>query len=63
MVRVTRKRQRGGYIPSIYGGISNATMLIPLVARQAYRMYDNRKTRSRKTKSGAHFRKRRRTRK
>jgi len=59
--RATRKKsQKGGYFPSIYGGISNASMLIPLVARQAYRMYDNRKSRKRR-KSGAHFRKTRRT--
>jgi hypothetical protein len=33
------KAQVGGYYPSVYAGISGATMLAPLVARQMMRMY------------------------
>jgi len=32
---------KGGYFPSVYGGITGASMLAPLVARQALRMYNN----------------------
>lgn len=46
--RRTRK-QKGGFYPSVYGGVAGATMLAPLVARQCLRMYNNRRTmRSRK---------------
>ncbi len=40
--RHTRKHLlKGGYFPSVYGGITGASMLAPLVARQALRMYNN----------------------
>lgn len=53
MQRKTRRsRQRGGFYPSVYGGISGAKMLTPLIARQMMRMYETntRKTRKRKSK-------------
>jgi hypothetical protein len=41
----TRKRktvkQRGGFYPSVYGGVTGASMLAPLIARQTLRMYNN----------------------
>lgn len=38
--RQTRRRnQRGGFYPSVFGGVANATILIPAVLRQAYRLY------------------------
>jgi hypothetical protein len=57
----TRKsKQRGGFYPSVYAGVSGATMLTPLIARQMMRMYETRKTRRhskkinrRKTRSNA----------
>jgi hypothetical protein len=55
--RKTRKsrKQSGGFYPSVYSGISGATMLAPLVARQAMRLYNRptlRKSRkSRKSKN------------
>ena len=44
------RKQKGGFYPSVYGGISGAKMLTPLIARQMLRMYEtsNRKTRRRK---------------
>ena len=40
--RATRKHPlKGGYFPSVYGGITGASMLAPLIARQALRMYNN----------------------
>ena len=51
--RTTRKKQRatkrpmkrltlkGGFFPSVYGGVTGASMLAPLIARQALRMYNN----------------------
>jgi hypothetical protein len=34
------RRQRGGFYPSVYGGIVGAKMLTPLIARQMMRMYE-----------------------
>jgi hypothetical protein len=49
-----RAKQEGGFYPSVYSGVSGATMLTPLIARQVMRMYDKsnntRKTRRRKSK-------------
>jgi len=45
--RKTRKL-KGGFYPSIYGGVTGASMLAPLVARQCLRMYNNTPTRKRK---------------
>ena len=40
--RHTRKHTlKGGYFPSVYGGVTGASMLAPLIARQALRMYNN----------------------
>jgi hypothetical protein len=57
--RKTRK-QKGGFYPSIYGGVAGAKMLAPLIARQMLRMYEQvgynktsgetRKTRKHKSK-------------
>lgn len=46
------RKQKGGFYPSVYGGITGAKMLTPLIARQMLRMYEtsNRKTRRRKNK-------------
>ena len=43
MARTTRKL-KGGFYPSVYGGVAGATMLAPLVARQCLRMYNNNRT-------------------
>jgi len=48
--RKTRKKQKGGFYPSVYGGIAGAKMLTPLIARQMMRMYETRKMRKRKSK-------------
>ena len=43
------KKQRGGFYPSVFEGVRNASILMPLVLRQGYRMFsDTRK--SKKTK-------------
>ena len=40
--KATRKHSlKGGYFPSVYGGVAGASMLAPLIARQALRMYNN----------------------
>jgi hypothetical protein len=36
-----KKTYKGGYYPSIYGGVAGATILAPLAARQAYRLWTN----------------------
>jgi len=44
-------KQKGGFYPSVYGGVAGASMLAPLIARQTLRMYNStRKTRSSKKK-------------
>ncbi len=45
MARTTRKL-KGGFYPSVYGGVAGATMLAPLVARQCLRMYNSTKRKS-----------------
>jgi hypothetical protein len=46
-----RKGQKGGFYPSVYGGVAGAKMLTPLIARQMMRMYEtSNKTRRRKSK-------------
>lgn len=42
-VRTTRKKQRGGFYPSVYSGITGARILAPLIARQIYMMFSNAK--------------------
>ena len=39
--RKATRKQKGGYYPSVYGGITGASMLAPLIARQTLRMYNN----------------------
>ena len=34
-------KQKGGFYPSVYGGVTGASMLAPLIARQSLRMYDS----------------------
>lgn len=62
---VTRRvrRQGGGFYPSVYGGVTGASMLAPLVARQTLRLYNDtalyRKARkSRKSKKSKKAKKR-----
>jgi hypothetical protein len=43
------KAQSGGFYPSVYGGISSATILLPMLVRQLIHMYTN-PTNTRKTK-------------
>ena len=59
--RRSRRRQNGGFYPSVYGGVAGATMLAPLVARQAMRLY-NRPT-PRKSRKSNKSKKSRKTRK
>jgi len=35
------KAQSGGFYPSVYGGISSATILLPMLVRQLIYMYTN----------------------
>lgn len=35
------KAQSGGFYPSVYGGISSATILLPMLMRQLIHMYTN----------------------
>jgi len=45
----TRKAQKGGFYPTVFEGVRNASMLIPLAARQVYNMWKSvRATRRRK---------------
>jgi hypothetical protein len=43
MGKRTTRKQKGGYYYSVYEGIRNAGLLLPLVVRQGYRLL-NRKT-------------------
>ena len=43
-VRATRKKQRGGFYPSVYSGITGARILAPLIAKQLYMMFSNAKS-------------------
>jgi hypothetical protein len=45
--RKTRK-QSGGYYPSVFEGIRNASVLFPVVMRQAYNLWNTRKTKKNK---------------
>ena len=49
------RKLKGGFYPSVYGGVAGATMLAPLIARQCLRMYNNSRT---KRKSRKHVIKR-----
>ena len=35
------RKQKGGFYPSVYGGVAGATILAPLVARQTLRMFNS----------------------
>ena len=37
----TTRKQKGGFYPSVYGGVAGAAMLAPLVARQTLRMFNS----------------------
>lgn len=39
--RKATRKQKGGFYPSVYGGVAGATMLAPLVARQTLRMFNS----------------------
>jgi hypothetical protein len=43
----TSKVLKGGFYPSIYGGVSTAVYLAPAAAKQAYRLWNSRKFRRR----------------
>jgi hypothetical protein len=45
-VRATRKKQRGGFYPSVYSGITGARILAPLIAKQLYMMFSNAKAKA-----------------
>jgi hypothetical protein len=49
MGSLKKRRQGGGFYPSVYGGITGASMLAPLIARQSLRMYND-TTKPRKTR-------------
>ena len=47
--RKTRKTsQQGGFYPTVFEGVRNASMLIPLAARQAYNMWKSVRTTKRR---------------
>lgn len=48
--RKSRKTLKGGFYPSIYSGVSSATYLAPFVAKQAYRLWNSRKSRKLKSR-------------
>jgi len=45
--------QKGGYYPSVFEGVRNAALLMPLVARQAMRLYESQQSRRRKGRKGS----------
>ena len=52
-----RAKQQGGFYPSVYGGITGAKMLTPLIARQMMRMYEHVGHKPLATKTRKHKRK------
>jgi hypothetical protein len=46
--RKNKKKQKGGFYPSVYSGVSSASILAVAGARQAYRLWNN--TKRRKTR-------------
>jgi hypothetical protein len=47
----TRKRkQKGGFYPSVMGGIGNAAYLVAPVIRMSYKLLKNKKRKTRKRK-------------
>jgi hypothetical protein len=57
--RKTRRKQKGGFYPSVYGGVCGAKILAPLVARQMMRMYETHSKRKTKRRSKKLFHKKR----
>jgi hypothetical protein len=57
--RKTRRKQKGGFYPSVYGGVCGAKILAPLVARQMMRMYETHSKRKTKRRSKKLFNKKR----
>ena len=50
--KVKRKqKQKGGFYPSVYGGVASAGLLAVAAARQGYRLWNNRKTRNKKSRT------------
>jgi hypothetical protein len=41
----TKRKQKGGFYPSVYGGVSTASLLAVAGIRQGYRLWSNRKQR------------------
>ena len=39
----TKGKQKGGFYPSVYGGVASAGLLTVAAARQGYRLWNNRK--------------------
>ena len=47
--RKQKRSQAGGFYPSVYGGVSTASLLAVAAARQGYRLWNNsKKTRKQK---------------
>lgn len=44
-----KRTQKGGFYPSVFEGVRNASILMPLALRQAYRMFSGTR-KSKKTK-------------
>ncbi len=58
-----RRKTRGGFYPSIMGGVvQNAPLLIPVAARQSLRLLEEYKLLSRKSRRNRHTRRNKRTR-
>ena len=49
---LTRKNQKGGFYPSVFEGVRNAGLLVPLVLRQAYRLWGTKKAKKSKGTKG-----------
>jgi hypothetical protein len=61
--RGNRRRTRGGFYPSIMGGVvQNAPLLIPVAARQSFRLLEEYKLLSRKSRRNRQTRRNKRTR-
>ncbi len=52
--KATRK-QKGGFYPSVYGGVAGATILAPLVARQTLRMFNSSSRRASRKKNKRNY--------
>jgi hypothetical protein len=52
--RKTRRTQKGGFYFSVYHGVQNAGLLLPLAFRQAHSLLYRKKQAKRKTKRRGH---------